>query len=69
VRHVIRRKNDTIHTKDACVNWIRRFILFHTKTILLNLPIASLRAKKPRRLSTRLTRDETLRMINRMSGT
>ena len=31
VRDVIRRKHFSIRTEQACVDWIRRFILFHDK--------------------------------------
>lgn len=31
VRHAIRRKHYSIHTEEAYVNWIKRFILFHHK--------------------------------------
>ena len=31
VREVIRLKHDSIRTEEAYANWIRRYILFHSK--------------------------------------
>ena len=35
VRGAIRLKHDSIRTEEAYVNWIRRYILFHNKRLVL----------------------------------
>ena len=75
VRDALRLKHYSIRTEEAYVNWIKRYIYFHKLLFLyrqvLNQdlgPIDALRAKKPKRLPTVLTRDEVHRVFAHLSG-
>jgi len=113
VREAILLKHYSIHTEEAYVNWIKRFILFHHKRhpqemgraeieaflthlavhervaastqnqalnallflyreVLqqdLTFPIHAIRAKKPKRLPTVLTKEEVRQVLAQLSGT
>jgi integron integrase len=113
VRDTIRLKRYSIHTENAYVTWIKRYIFFHNKrhpnqmgsadieaflthlavqqkvaastqnqalSALLFLyrdvlrqpldrPIDAIRARKPKRLPTVLTKEEAIEVIERLSGT
>jgi integron integrase len=113
VRDAIRLKHYSLHTEQACVTWIKRYIFFHDKrhpkdmgsadieaflthlavqqkvaastqnqalSALLFLyrdvlrqpldgPIDAIRARKPKRLPTVLTKEEALQVIEALSGT
>ena len=113
VREAIQLKHYSIHTEEAYVNWIKRFILFHHKRhpqemgraeieaflthlavhervaastqnqalnallflyreVLqqdLTFPIHAIRAKKPKRLPTVLTKEEVRQVLAQLSGT
>jgi integrase len=74
VRDAIRLKHYSIRTEESYVTWIKRYIalLLLYRDVLktpLDLPIDAMRAKKPKRLPTVLTKEETLNVIERLSGT
>lgn len=70
VRQKIRLKHYSIRTEESYLGWIKRYIYFHEKKHPKDMGRAedAFRAKKPQRLPTVLTFDETMEIFDAMTG-
>ena len=70
MREILQTQHYSIRTENTYVDWAKRYILFHNKRhpVEMGTSVNSVRARKPERLPTVLSKGEVLSVINAMSG-
>lgn len=68
VRELLRFERQACRTEETYVNRIRRFILFHSKRHPRDMGMPEVRAQKPKRLPTVLTKPEVQRALAQLTG-